>query len=291
MKFTRSLICFFAVFAMVTLGMSGDFSNRLFAISQTQPVAQTSESLPETESLQGELGFLIEQYPIHHQGANKLNITLSCTLKASYGDSNFIDHAINNPDNPDNLDQVAAPDSLMVYHQITDFLRSYPNEKDYWEIVNRNLTEAILAKNSMVASVTATLEVLPTQQAPYTRSTTVTHSDNGTMLESWSFITGQVTVQRQGEHKLNLRVKYRYRDGLSGADYPNFIPIYARIEQFLSAYGRPTDSWETVNRNLVNTVLQEYPVMDSFTSKLEVNPTPDLPYHFFTTITRLQPDS
>lgn len=273
---------------MVTLGVSGDFFNRQsFAISQTQPaLVQTSEPLPEPESLQGELGFLIEQYPIHHQGANKLNITLSCTLKASYGESNSIDHIPT-----DNPDEVAAPDSLMVYHQITDFLRSYPNEKDYWEIVNRNLTEAILAKNSMVASVTTTLEVLPTQQAPYTRSTTVTHSDNGTMLESWSFITGQVTVQRQGEHKLNLRVKYRYRDGLSGADYPNFIPIYARIEQFLSTYGKPTDSWETVNRNLVNTVLQEYPVMDSFTSKLEVNPTPDLPYHFFTTITRLQPDS
>lgn len=262
---------------MITLVISSSFSNPdSFAVAQTQP--DLVQEL-ETESLQEEWGFLIKQYSIDHQGANKLNITLSYIPKSSRsGESGSADNT------------VEAPDSLMVYRQITDFLNRYPNEKDYWESVNRNLTEAILQNNAMVASVTATLEVLPTHQAPYTRSTTVTHTDDGRMLERWSFITGQIPVQRQGEHKLNLRVKYHYRDELSDADYPNFIPIYARIEQFLAAYANSTDSWETVNRNLVNTVLQEYPVMESFTSNLEVKPTPDLPYHYFTTITRSQPD-
>ncbi|MBD3883700.1 hypothetical protein IFO70_18210 [Phormidium tenue FACHB-886] len=280
MKFARSSLFFCTVFVIITLSFSGSFFNRYSsATAQTQP--ELVQEL-ETEPLRREWGFLIEQYPIQHQGKNKLNFTLRCVPKVS-------DPGGSTP--VENIARAESPDSSTIYRQITNFLSSYPNEDDYWERVNRNLTEAILREYPMLASVTANLEVLPTQQTPYTRSTTVTHTDDGKILESWSFITGQVTVEHQGEHKLNLRVKYRYQDGISSADYPNFIPIYARIEQFLSTYANSTDSWETVNRNLVSTVLREYPVMDSFTSKLEVKPTPRSPYHYFTTITRAQSDA
>lgn len=280
MKITRSFIFLCTVFAVITLVISGSFSSRhSSARAQTQP-----NLLQElgTEPLRREWGFLIEQYPIHHQGGNRLNITLRCTPKVSDFDRSS---------SREDLSGTESPDSSTIYRQITDFLSHYPNEQDYWERVNRNLTEVILQEYPMLASVTANLEVMPTRQAPYTRSTTVTHMDDGKILESWSFITGQVIVKHQGEHKLNLRVKYRYRDGISSIEYPNFIPIYGRIEKFLLTYANSTDSWETVNRNLVNTILQEYPVMDSFTSKLEVKPTPRSPYHYFTTITQSQAGS
>jgi hypothetical protein len=285
MKFIWSCLCLCLCIVFATIGL-GTVANHVAAPAQThvhhapaQPeLAQSAPSA--TEPLRSEWGFLIEQYPIYHQGLNKLNITLRCRPKLSQPDRHSVEPAV-----------VETPDSRMVYQQVTDFLSHYPNEKDYWESVNRNLTKAILAANSTVASVTAKLEVLPTRLAPYTRSTTVTHTEDGEMQESWSFITGQVTVQHHGEHQLNLRLKYHYREGLSRQDYPNFIPIYARIQRFLASYNNPNDAWETVNQNLVNVILQEYPVMDSFTSKLEVKPTPDLPYHFFTTITRLRSDS
>jgi hypothetical protein len=271
MKIVYSSIFACVVLAMVALGGSASPGNRLFVATQLQPyLSQGSKE----EVLQREWGFLIEGYSIRHQGGNKLNISLRCTPKNRLpGES---------------AAGVDSPDSSTIYYQTLQFLNHYPNEQDYWELVNRNLTETILQANPAIASITTNLEVLPTQQTPYTRSTTVTRTDDGRTLESWSFITGQVTIRLHGEHRLNLRVKYRYRDGVSGADYPDFIPIYERVEQFLSTYADPTDSWETMNHNLVDTVLKEYPVMDSFTSKLEVKPTEGSPYHFFTTITRSQ---
>lgn len=227
---------------------------------------------PDETSLPREWSFLVEKYLVHHQGLNTLNIAVNCTYKTSLARS------------------ASLPDSSTIYRQITEFLDHYSSPNDYWEVVNRNLTQHILQQNPALSSVTVKLEVLANQEEPYTRSTIVTGTDDGSIFESWSFITAQVAVHHRGGEKLNIRVKYLYQDGISSSEYPDFIPIYHRIAQFLYNYANDKDSWETVNCNLADTILKEYPMMVSFTSKIEVMPTQATPYHYFTAITRSQSD-
>jgi hypothetical protein len=270
----------FTYTALIGLGLNASTSS--FSSSLPRPTVNpvqasvssvTSSLLMHETNKEPQPGYwsvLVENYSVHHQGHNLLNIMVSCDYT--------------------NRSQVDLPDASTVYHEIVQFLNHYPDNADYWEVVNRNLIEHIHQNHPALSSITVSLEVLANQTEPYTRSTTATRHADGRILESWSFITAQVAVSHQGEQMLNIQVDYMYRDGISNAEYPDFIPIYARISRFLSHYPKSNDSWETVNRNLADQILKDYPMMSSFTSRLEVMPTKQLPYYYMTAITRTQHD-
>lgn len=281
MKPNRTHVMTYAAFFTTIMGVVQLFNHRLAVASPIDlqhhsprvVQATTLEPAPATssEEMPREWSFVVDRYAIDHQGPNTLKITVRCTYDAPQTTSPF-------------------PDSATVYRDITHFLEHYPNETDYWEVVNRNLTSDLLQRYPTLTSITANLEVLPMPSVPYTRSTTVTRIRNGETVESWSFITAQVATSHRGGHTLNIDVNYRYRDGTANSQYPNFIPIYGRIAEFLQRYPNDTDSWETVNQQLADMVLREYPVMESLTSQLEVLPSKQLPYHYFTAVTRSQAD-
>jgi hypothetical protein len=66
-----------------------------------------------------EFSFLIKDFKIEHQGeTNNLNITIQYRYRVDISDSEY-------------------PDFRLVAKDIEMFLTNYPNEKDYWEILNR----------------------------------------------------------------------------------------------------------------------------------------------------------
>jgi hypothetical protein len=66
------------------------------------------------------------------------------------------------------------PDFRLIAKDIEMFLTNYPNETDYWEIVNKKITALILKKYSTLVSVTSQIEVSPTPTIPYLRSSITT---------------------------------------------------------------------------------------------------------------------
>jgi hypothetical protein len=52
-------------------------------------------------------------------------------------------------------------------------LANYPNETDFWEILNKNLTQKLLAENPALDSLEIGIEVLPTNRLPYDRASIV----------------------------------------------------------------------------------------------------------------------
>jgi hypothetical protein len=56
---------------------------------------------------------------------------------------------------------------------IDNFLTNYPNETDFWEILNKSLTQQVLAQNPALDSLQINLEVLPTNRLPYNRASIV----------------------------------------------------------------------------------------------------------------------
>ena len=68
------------------------------------------------------------------------------------------------------------PDFRLIANDIETFLTNYPNETDYWEIVNQKITLLILKKYSPIESVTSQIEVSPTTTVPYLRSSIVSRT-------------------------------------------------------------------------------------------------------------------
>jgi hypothetical protein len=123
------------------------------AYSQTP---RRSSSTRMATSLVEEFSFVLKDFRMDHQGqANNLNLTISYRYAA-------------------NITRADYPDFRWLAKDVETFLTSYPNEDDYWEIVNKQITALLLKKYSGIVAVTCEIKVDPTNVVPYTRSSRVT---------------------------------------------------------------------------------------------------------------------
>jgi hypothetical protein len=127
--------------------------------AQTLPAvySQTPErSRQMTGSLVEEFSFLLKDFRMVHQGqANNLNISISYRYRA-------------------NITKADYPDFRWLAKDVETLLSNYPNEDDYWEIVNKQITALLLKKYPGVVAVTCEIKVDPSSVVPYTRTSRVT---------------------------------------------------------------------------------------------------------------------
>lgn len=124
--------------------------------------ARTSRS-PQTSrprALSESFYFLMNDYKMEHQGeVNTLNIKVSYEYNAGIKDQEY-------------------PDFIPIRNDVDKFLREYPNETTFWEIVNKQLTALILKKYTALASVTCEIQVTPSPKYSFTRGSVVTRRGN-----------------------------------------------------------------------------------------------------------------
>lgn len=119
----------------------------------TVPVlAQTS---PKCEQYEEIFSFEVPTYKIQHQGGATLGIKVAYRLT------------------PEASDRENYPDAIPVQKNIDKFLVDYPNESDYWEILNKNLVQFLLEQYPQMSSLRVELDVMPTLQEPFRRSSIV----------------------------------------------------------------------------------------------------------------------
>lgn len=125
----------------------------------SQPATQVSRQ--KSGPLVEEFSFLIKDFKIDHQTENNnLNISISFRYVANITKSEY-------------------PDFRWLAKDVETLLTNYPNEDDYWEIVNKQITSMLLTKYRSLASLTCELKVDPSRLVPYTRSSRVTRESLG----------------------------------------------------------------------------------------------------------------
>jgi hypothetical protein len=136
--------------------------------------SRTSALLPSEK-----WAFNFKDYTIEHQGLNTLNIKVDYGLKPG-------------------ITQNESPDIVPIYTSIDNFLVNYPNETDFWEIVNKKLTEKVLDENPVLTDISIQLEVLATDRLPYERTSTVFRSRSGQLKENGNFSLKDYAINHQG---------------------------------------------------------------------------------------------
>ena len=127
---------------------------------KTQSEARRNDS--KSGVLVEQFSFLIKDFKIDHQGENNnLNITIWYRYKAHLSNAEY-------------------PDFMLIAKDIETLLASYPNEEDYWEILNKKITLMVLEKYPAIAKITCQMQVSPSPKDPYLRSSIVTR-DRTTM--------------------------------------------------------------------------------------------------------------
>lgn len=109
-----------------------------------------------------------------------------------------------------------------------------------------------------------------------------------TLLEEFSFDIVDLKVDHQGESVLNIQIKFRYKQNMQTADYPDFLPMAKEVENFLNNYPNKTDYWEIVNKKLTRMLMDKYPVLASINSRIQISPQKNEPYTRASTVTRIR---
>ena len=193
----------------------------------------------------------IENHPIEHQGINTLDIVLEYSYDR-------------------NTASIKAPTTDLIFRQINLLLLNYPNEEDFWEVMNCYLTEQILRLNSVLCEITITIAVHPNSEFPYYRSSTVTQTNCGSKCETWHFnfpfcFTDSIDKSLYAPYKVN--VDYIYATDSSQFPYPDFMIIYRQIADLLITQGKET--WSKTQHSLKNILLQENSTLRSVSIELE----------------------
>lgn len=253
-----SLICSPSIVSQVRAEISEGVAVVVVSEPQQLPVAMQNWSVSVK-------GYAVE----HHHMANTVNIAVKYALKES-------STALN------------TANFMPLLNRVTQFLVEYPNENDYWEVVNRRLTETILQEHPEIRSLTISLEVLPRDPIPYTGISTVTAIEHEPLIEIWQFSSVNIPMHHQRREQVNLSAQYRYQQGITNREYPDFVPIYQQMVNLLTTYSHSADSWEVVNWKLAEAVLAENTNLMNVTVKLEATPTLDRPYPYSTTVSLAQ---
>ena len=145
------------IFILSTLALPMAQAQSIKRSNLTARVSQVSQQQhSHTGPLIEEFSFLIKDFKIDHQSErNNLNISVSYRYVVNIANSEY-------------------PDFRLLAKDIESLLTNYPNETDYWEIVNKQLTSLLLKKYPAIMSVTCELKVDPSRLDPYIRSSRVT---------------------------------------------------------------------------------------------------------------------
>ena len=128
----------------------------LLVLVTTAPAVYSQTSERRSGLLVEEFSFQLKDFRMEHQGQeNNLNIAISYRYAA-------------------NITKADYPDFRWLAKDVETMLTNYPNEDDYWEIVNKQITALLLKKYRGIVAVTCEIKVDPSSVVPYTRSSRVT---------------------------------------------------------------------------------------------------------------------
>ena len=173
-------------------------------------------------------------------------------------------------------DPYAYPEFVSIVDFIKDYLVTYENETDFWEILNKNLVTTLLNDtiptnfgveynlDQVVDSLTVEIEVEPgSSLVNYARASTVTGSPEDGDIDfdqSFSFEIEDYGLDHQGGAIVDIRVDLNFKEDIAIDDpfeYPEFVSIVNFIKDYLVTYKNETDFWEIVSKNLTEALLTQ----------------------------------
>ncbi|WP_201800767.1 hypothetical protein, partial [Dulcicalothrix desertica] len=177
---------------------------------------------------------------------------------------------------------------------IKDFLENYPVEAGLYEVLNRDLTQALVNDSNfglskVLDSLSINLDVEP-KIIPFQFDSTVTRTVNGDINDIVSFQLEDILLPIDGANVTDVTVKLNFIDGIDPSGFKDVIPLGNFVEDYLAHYSNPNDSFEVVNNNLGNALLTDSnlglsKVLDSLTATLGAFSPSVIPFPLENTVT------
>ncbi|WP_449417550.1 hypothetical protein [Phormidium nigroviride] len=185
------------------------------------------------------------------------------------------------------------PDITPVTNFVKSFLSNYPNPNDFYENVNKNLTEAIvdnaaeLGLAGIMDSVSIELNRGPIATLPYNFVSQNIQNSAGNNQQITKLELEDLLLPVQGGTVADGTLTLNFVDNLEV--FPDIRPLANFAEDYLTNYPNPNDFYDNVSQNLTTTILNNAGAfglagtLDSLSLDLLRGPNADLPHPLLNT--------
>jgi Domain of unknown function (DUF4114) len=224
--------------------------------------ASEVKGMPDSSGIEFDESFRFEisDYGLDHQGGAIVDIDVDLDFKEDIGVE----------------DPYAYPEFVSIVNFIKNYLITYTNETDFWEILNRNLVTALLTQkiptpfgveyqlDQVVDSLSVDIAVESgSSLVNFNRASEVKGSPAGSGIqfdEAFHFEISDYGLDHQGGAIVDIQVDLDFKQDIGVGNpyaYPEFVSIVNFIKGYLVNYTNETDFWEVLNKNLVTALLTQ----------------------------------
>jgi hypothetical protein len=201
-----------------------------------------------------------------------------------------------NLDYIDGLNPRRLKNVVPIANSVEDYLTNYPNSpNDFFEVINRNLTEELLSDSSLklspvLESLSVNLDVEP-KIIVFPFDNTSIRTPSGELDDLVSFQLKDIQLDVTNTENADVTITLDFIDGIESSDFKDVGAIANLVEDYLTNYpNSPNDFFEVINRNLTEELLNDSnlglsEVLDSLTVNLDPAPA-IIPFQFDSTNTR-----
>lgn len=207
--------------------------------------------LPGNANPQVEGTVTITGKTVHHQGINKLDISIHYIYESGF--DRYVD------------DSALKKDADSI-------LKNFPDTTSWWEIVNKKLTEVLIKKYPMLGSLTSDILVhwISGMGVEYghrypTRCVT-TRTKSGELSEFFGFSTlPDYTVKIKSKTcKAQLSILYKYKNNLSNTEYPDGLETENTFKKLIAEQAeKGVSNMTSLIQYPPSDMLKKYPIMQN----------------------------
>lgn len=154
-------------------------------------------------------------------------------------------------------------------NEVKDFLANYPNQEDYWEIVNKNLGVFLSKLYPNQKKIRTILSIEPDSNKPFSRKSICKLYNGEIEQQAFSF---SILNHAFRNNLINLNIEIDYDCNASSNDYINFFTVKDVIEVFTKENSLLNLSESVFPEKMARHLLSHFSNAKGFSVVLEIPP-------------------
>lgn len=152
-----------------------------------------------------------------------------------------------------------ASNTTLIKEYIHQFLDEYPNQTDFWEIMNVKLVRSLLMEFPDIQKLKSVLSLKPDRTLSFPRESTINYdmTDNA-LKESFGFTKLNYAICSETFSALDLSVFFNLKDNPAQFDYPDYQWVDQAINEFFKEHPLSFSKWQSLKPQLEQFLLERF---------------------------------
>lgn len=160
----------------------------------------------------------------------------------------------------------AEVSAFQVKNHVRDFLKSYANPMDFWEIMNTNLVRSIVETFPNIHTLKSEIALAPDQTLYFPRRSTVIYDSRAQAFkESFGFTKLNYLICNQTFESLDFNVDFDIKTNPDRFDYPDYLWIDQAMEEFFKDSPVSFSTWSSMKPKLESFLLERFQTLTAIT--------------------------